>query len=231
MDEPKKILSELKKALALAKNAGKEKKEKAAPAASQAGGSSTPAVKERLLLKTAKVRDMRAIFQHMKRLMYLFIRVLGTTVPQGCSDARTSKKSSKSASRRTAARVLIPRFRAEGCPHKYGEDSKLIFDLMDQGGGKLTLRYDHNVPLARYLAMIGGTAPQSNLWQIGRVYDRDNPVMSKGRMREFMQAYFDITGTWDPMIADAKLFSLLCTILLKLDVGEFTIKVRCYCPP
>lgn len=58
LDEPKKTLSELKKALALAKNAGKEKKEKAAPAATgEAGGSSAPAAKkkERLLLKTAKV--------------------------------------------------------------------------------------------------------------------------------------------------------------------------------
>ena len=102
----------------------------------------------------------------------------------------------------------------------------MIFDLMDQGGEQLALRYDHTVPLARYLAMIGGTAPQSKLWQIGKVYRRDNPVMSKGRMREFMQADFDITGTWDPMIADAELLSLLCTILAKLDVGEFTIKVR-----
>ena len=58
LDESKKTLSELKKALALAKNAGKEKKEKAAPAANgEAGGSSAPATKkkERLLLKTAKV--------------------------------------------------------------------------------------------------------------------------------------------------------------------------------
>jgi len=64
LDESKKTLSELKKALALAKNAGKEKKEKAAPAASGQAGSSAPAAKkkERLLLKTAKVCDMRAIF-------------------------------------------------------------------------------------------------------------------------------------------------------------------------
>lgn len=58
LDESKKTLSELKKALALAKNAGKEKKEKAASAATgEAGGLSTPAAKkkERLLLKTAKV--------------------------------------------------------------------------------------------------------------------------------------------------------------------------------
>lgn len=70
---------------------------------------------------------------------------------------------------------------------KYGEDSKLIFDLMDQGGEQLALRYDHTVPLARYLAMSGGTI-QGKLWQVGKVYRRDSPVMSKGRMREFMQA-------------------------------------------
>src|SRR6266436_5045307 len=71
---------------------------------------------------------------------------------------------------------------------KYGEDAKLIFDLMDQGGEQLALRYDHTVPLARYLAMAGGTNTQSKLWQIGKVYRRDNPVMSKGWMREFLQA-------------------------------------------
>jgi hypothetical protein len=30
---------------------------------------------------------------------------------------------------------------------KYGEDAKLIFDLMDQGGEQLALRYDHTVHL------------------------------------------------------------------------------------
>lgn len=71
---------------------------------------------------------------------------------------------------------------------KYGEDAKLIFDLQDQGGEQLALRYDHTVPLARYLAMAGGTNTHSKLWQVGKVYRRDNPVMSKGRMREFSQA-------------------------------------------
>jgi len=36
---------------------------------------------------------------------------------------------------------------------KYGEDSKLIYDLKDQGGEILALRYDLTVPFARYLAM------------------------------------------------------------------------------
>jgi histidyl-tRNA synthetase len=109
---------------------------------------------------------------------------------------------------------------------KYGEDAKLIFDLEDQGGEQLALRYDHTVPLARYLAMGGATNTQSKLWQIGKVYRRDSPVMSKGRMREFSQADFDISGQWDTMIPDAELLSLLCTILTRLEVGEFTIKVN-----
>ena len=35
---------------------------------------------------------------------------------------------------------------------------------------------------------------------------------------------FDISGTWDPMIPDAEIISLVCMIFTKLDVGEFTIK-------
>ncbi|KAJ2362467.1 Cytoplasmic and mitochondrial histidine tRNA synthetase, partial [Coemansia sp. RSA 2607] len=36
---------------------------------------------------------------------------------------------------------------------KYGEDSKLIYDLKDQGGEECSLRYDLTVPFARHLAM------------------------------------------------------------------------------
>jgi histidyl-tRNA synthetase len=35
---------------------------------------------------------------------------------------------------------------------KYGEQQKLIFDLQDQGGELLSLRYDLTVPFARYMA-------------------------------------------------------------------------------
>ena len=71
---------------------------------------------------------------------------------------------------------------------KYGEDAKLIFDLKDQGGEELSLRYDHTVPLARFLAMGISNFPGGKIWQVGKVYRRDNPVVSKGRMREFQQA-------------------------------------------
>ncbi|CAO3668951.1 unnamed protein product [Rhizopus stolonifer] len=84
---------------------------------------------------------------------------------------------------------------------KYGEDSKLIYDLADQGGEKCSLRYDLTVPFARYLAMQGKKeAQQIKRYQIAKVYRRDQPVMTKGRLREFFQCDFDIAGNYDPMI-------------------------------
>ena len=57
---------------------------------------------------------------------------------------------------------------------KYGEDTKLIYDLADQGGEILALRYDLTVPFARFLAM----HPIGNIkrFHIGKVYRRDNPL-------------------------------------------------------
>lgn len=68
---------------------------------------------------------------------------------------------------------------------KYGEDSKLIYDLKDQGGEILSLRYDLTVPLARYLAM--NKVSSIKRYHIGKVYRRDNPSIARGRYREFYQ--------------------------------------------
>lgn len=91
----------------------------------------------------------------------------------------------------------------------------MIYDLQDQGGELCSLRYDltvshktlllfdsvagtdteamispttrltTQVPFARYLAM--NSQPSMKRYHIGKVYRRDQPVMSKGRMREFYQ--------------------------------------------
>lgn len=58
---------------------------------------------------------------------------------------------------------------------KYGEDSKLIYDLADQGGELCSLRYDLTVPLARYLAM-NPSIQTLRRYQIAKVYRRDQPV-------------------------------------------------------
>ena len=68
---------------------------------------------------------------------------------------------------------------------KYGEDSKLIYDLKDQGGEILSLRYDLTVPFARYLAL--NKIQTIKRYHIAKVYRRDNPAMTRGRYREFYQ--------------------------------------------
>ncbi|KAF7791075.1 hypothetical protein EIP86_002036 [Pleurotus ostreatoroseus] len=172
-----------------------------------AGGSKDAKKKDRLLLKTAKgTRDFGPGEMHCREFIERIVKDCFTTYGGSCLDTPVFE-------------------RKDVLTGKYGEDSKLIFDLKDQGGEELSLRYDHTVPLARYLAM-NGALTHAKLWQVGKVYRRDNPVMSKGRMREFSQADFDIAGLWDTMIPDAEILSLVCTILTRLEVGDFTIKVN-----
>ena len=59
---------------------------------------------------------------------------------------------------------------------KYGEDSRLIYDLADQGGEICALRYDLTVPFARWLAM--NNVQNIKRYQIAKVYRRDQPVSS-----------------------------------------------------
>ena len=109
---------------------------------------------------------------------------------------------------------------------KYGEDSKLIYDLADQGGEICSLRYDLTVPFARYLAM---NAQIQNIkrYHLAKVYRRDQPAVAKGRMREFYQCDFDIAGSYDPMLSDAEVIRVAKEVFEELGwVGNYTIKVN-----
>ncbi|XP_074012804.1 histidine--tRNA ligase, cytoplasmic isoform X2 [Numenius arquata] len=106
---------------------------------------------------------------------------------------------------------------------KYGEDSKLIYDLKDQGGELLSLRYDLTVPFARYLAM--NKITNIKRYHIAKVYRRDNPAMTRGRYREFYQCDFDIAGQFDAMIPDAECLKIVHEILSDLQLGDFLIKM------
>ncbi|KAG5643679.1 hypothetical protein DXG03_000512 [Asterophora parasitica] len=204
VEETKKRLGELKKTLAVANAKAKGAKKDEGKDVDGADDKK----RERLLLKTAKgTRDYGPAEMHCRAHIEATIKSVFTLYGGGCLDTPVFE-------------------RKDVLQGKYGEDAKLIFDLQDQGGEQLALRYDHTVPLARYLAMVGRNETENKLWQVGKVYRRDNPVMSKGRMREFMQADFDIAGTWDPMIPDGEILSMLCTILTRLDVGEFTVKIN-----
>lgn len=107
---------------------------------------------------------------------------------------------------------------------KYGDDAKLIYDLKDQGGEILALRYDLTVPFARYVAM--NKIEKMKRFHIARVYRRDNPAMTKGRYREFYQCDFDIAGQHDPLIPDAECVKIVSEILTNLKLGNFIIKVN-----
>lgn len=107
---------------------------------------------------------------------------------------------------------------------KYGEDSKLIYDLADQGGESLSLRYDLTVPFARYLAM--NKISSIKRYQIAKVYRRDNPSITKGRYREFYQCDYDIAGQYDEMIPEVECIFVATEIMKSLDAGNFKVKVN-----
>jgi histidyl-tRNA synthetase len=109
---------------------------------------------------------------------------------------------------------------------KYGEDSKLIYDLQDQGGEICSLRYDLTVPFARWLAM-NSDVRSIKRYHIAKVYRRDQPAVSKGRMREFYQCDFDIAGTFDPMVPDAEILRIVSEVFEELGWGgRYTIKLN-----
>lgn len=108
---------------------------------------------------------------------------------------------------------------------KYGEDSKLIYDLQDQGGELCSLRYDLTVPFARWLAM-NPNVEKIKRYHIAKVYRRDQPAMTKGRMREFYQCDFDIAGVYESMVPDAEILRVLTEALDALEISDFTIKLN-----
>ncbi|KAI0137026.1 hypothetical protein BJ170DRAFT_604209 [Xylariales sp. AK1849] len=109
---------------------------------------------------------------------------------------------------------------------KYGEDSKLIYDLADQGGEICSLRYDLTVPFARWLAM-NKDVQQIKRYHIAKVYRRDQPAMTKGRMREFYQCDFDVAGAFDPMLPDAEIIRIINEVFNALGwQGTYTIKLN-----
>jgi histidyl-tRNA synthetase len=107
---------------------------------------------------------------------------------------------------------------------KYGEDSKLIYDLADQGGELLSLRYDLTVPFARFLAM--NSVGNIKRYHIAKVYRRDQPQLNRGRYREFYQCDFDVAGSYSPMVPDAEVITVATEILTELPVGTFVIKLN-----
>ena len=99
---------------------------------------------------------------------------------------------------------------------KYGggaEITKEIFNLTDQGGRNLGLRFDLTVPLARFVASNPNIKFPFKRYQIGLAF-RDGPI-KLGRYREFWQCDVDIVGS-KSMLADAELINLTLDFFKKI---------------
>lgn len=115
--------------------------------------------------------------------------------------------------------------RREILANNYGEEAKLIYNLEDQGGEALSLRYDLTVPFARYLGQ--NKVQTMTRYQIAKVYRRDQPSIVRGRFREFYQCDLDIAGKFDVMMADSECLEILCEILKSIKLPhDFCIKIN-----
>lgn len=105
----------------------------------------------------------------------------------------------------------------------HGEGEKLLFNLEDNRGTKLVLRYDLTVPLARVISMYPQLPRPFKRYQQAVVF-RDDEV-DRGHFREFIQCDGDIVGV-SSLTADADIITLAFTGLTKLGFSEFTIRVN-----
>lgn len=62
-------------------------------------------------------------------------------------------------------------------------------------------------------------------YQIAKVYRRDQPAISRGRLREFYQCDFDIAGVYDPMVPDVEALRVIVEVFRALGM-EITIKLN-----
>lgn len=182
-------------------------------------------VKEHLRQKMAKMRELGDDFKRSDLLK----------TPKGTRDFGPEQM----AIREKVISIIVEAFKRHGAvtidtpvfelkeilTGNYGEEgSKLIYDLADQGGEKCSLRYDLTVPFARYLAE--NKILNFKRYQIAKVYRRDQPVMTKGRYREFYQCDFDIAGPGELMIQESECLKVVTEILTAMDIGEFEIRVN-----
>ena len=128
--------------------------------------------------------------------------------------------------RHGASEMDTPVFELSDTLHgAYGAEArKLIYDLADQGGEQLSLRYDLTVPFARY--MCTHNLSQCRRYQVGKVYRRDQPQPNKGRFREFTQCDFDIAGRCVPMAAEAETMLVVQQAMAALQVSDYTVRVN-----
>lgn len=110
---------------------------------------------------------------------------------------------------------------------KYGDeaDTKLVYNIEENGGEPLTLRYDLTVPFTRYIKE--NKVDKMKRYSIGKVYRRDNPNEKAGRFREFYQCDFDILGEDNKsMLAEMTLLKMAVNILESFGIKNYKIHIN-----
>ncbi len=113
--------------------------------------------------------------------------------------------------------------RIETLTGKYGEEAQnLIFWVPDY---KVGMRYDHTVPLARFVASNQGTIPMPfRRYAVGPVFRGENT--QAGRNRQFTQCDFDTVGSSAATI-DAEIVALNYKILTSLGfTTQFSVNIN-----
>ncbi len=99
-----------------------------------------------------------------------------------------------------------------------------IFRFDDPDGRPAGLRFDHTVPLARFVAMNQAELPRPfKRFVVGPVWRGDEP--SPGRFREFVQFDADTVGT-SSMVADTEIIMIMHDVMMALGVERFLIRVN-----
>jgi len=92
---------------------------------------------------------------------------------------------------------------------------KEIYQLTDQGGRQLALRYDLTIPFAKVVALNPSLRMPFKRYEMGKVF-RDGPV-KRGRLREFIQCDVDVVGI-EGIEAEAELMQLAVNVFEKLEI-------------
>ncbi|MEM5800849.1 MAG: histidine--tRNA ligase [Candidatus Aenigmatarchaeota archaeon] len=100
---------------------------------------------------------------------------------------------------------------------------KETYNFEDLGKRRVGLRYDLTVPLARVVASNPNLPLPFKRYQIQNVWRYGD--VSKGRLREFLQADIDIVGS-ESMLADAEVIACAVSCLNSLGFKNFLVRIN-----
>jgi len=97
-------------------------------------------------------------------------------------------------------------------------------ELVDES--KLALRFDHTVPLARFVVQNSGTLTfPFRRYSMGPVFRGERP--QDGRYRQFDQIDIDIIGRETlPLLCDAEVVAVIASVFQELSFGDFVIRIN-----